>query len=325
MDAIVTEGLAKTFKSLGKPSVHSVVDLNLTIKGNEIFGFLGRNGAGKTTTIKLLTGLIKPTKGAATIFGVDIRLADARKMVGYLPEQPYFYEYLTPRETIEFYGRLRGLDFRERQREWDKISNLLDLRDIATRRIRGFSKGMRQRVGFAVALVGDPPLLILDEPMSGLDPLGRRMIRELILKVRDDGKTIFFSSHVLSDVEEICARVGILVQGKLAACDHISTLVGDAPKSVELCATGLTDSLCSSLGEEVLACQIRKEGGHRLVVKDIEAANSLAAKINQEGGMLVSMHPAQESLEDFFTRIQDSSSITLPEDKVAATIAAAEE
>jgi len=325
MNSIVTQSLGKTFKSLGKPSVHSLVDLNLTIEENEVFGFLGRNGAGKTTTIKLLTGLIKPTSGTASLFGVDTRSPEARKMVGYLPEQPYFYEYLTPKETIEFYGRLRGLSTGERKETWDRISELLDLRDISDRRIRGFSKGMRQRVGFAVALVGDPPLLILDEPMSGLDPLGRRMIRELILRLRDDGKTIFFSSHVLSDVEEICGRVGILVSGKLAACDRITTLVGNVPKSVEVCATGLTDADCESLGDVVLQCQVRKEGGHRIVVKDVESANTIAMKINQMGGTLISMDPAQESLEDFFTRIQDVSNITIPTDKVAASIAAAEE
>jgi ABC-2 type transport system ATP-binding protein len=325
MNAIVTNGLCKTFKSIGKASVHSVVDLSLTIEENEVFGFLGRNGAGKTTTIKLLTGLIRPTSGTASLFGVDTRLAEARRMVGYLPEQPYFYEYLTPKETIEFYGRLRGLSAGERQDAWAKISELLDLRDIADRRIRGFSKGMRQRVGFAVALVGDPPLLILDEPMSGLDPLGRRMIRELILQLRDRGKTIFFSSHVLSDVEEICARVGILVGGRLAACDRISTLVGDVPKSVEICATGLTEESCSSLASQVLECRERKEGGHHLVVKDVEAANTLAMQINRMGGTLISMHPAQESLEDFFTRIQDSAGVSLPDNKIDAAIASAEE
>lgn len=325
MTAIITQGLSKTFKSLGKASVHSVVDLDLKVEENEVFGFLGRNGAGKTTTIKLLTGLIKSTAGLASLFGVDTRLAAARRMVGYLPEQPYFYEYLTPKETIEFYGRLRGLSAKERQDEWERISELLDLRDIADRRIRGFSKGMRQRVGFGVALVGDPPLLILDEPMSGLDPLGRRMIRELILHLRDRGKTIFFSSHVLSDVEEICARVGILVAGKLAACGRISTLVGDVPKSIELCVTGLDDGSCANMSAHVTLCEARKEGGHRFVVKDTEAANKLAAEINRLGGTLLSMHPAQESLEDFFTRIQDSTSVSLPDDNVAATIAAAEE
>ncbi len=325
MSAIVTSGLSKTYKSLGKAPVHSLRDLDLTVDENEVFGFLGRNGAGKTTTIKLLTGLIHPTAGRAQLFGVDTLLPDARRMVGYMPEQPYFYEYLTPKETIEFYGRLRGLTVAERQQAWEQISELLDLRDIADRRIRGFSKGMRQRVGFAVALVGDPPLLILDEPMSGLDPLGRRMIRELILKMRDRGKTIFFSSHVLSDVEEICARVGILVSGKLAACDRITALVGDVPKSVEVCATGLTAEFVAGLGDYVLAREERKEGGHRLVVENTEAANQLATEISRAGGMLLSLHPVQESLEDFFTRIQEGTQISLPEEAQPAALAAAEE
>ncbi len=325
MTAIVTEGLSKTYKSLGKAPVHSLSDLNLTVEENEVFGFLGRNGAGKTTTIKLLTGLIHPTAGRAALFGTDIITPDARRMVGYMPEQPYFYEYLTPRETIEFYARLRGLTAEEREREWEQISALLDLRDIANRRIRGFSKGMRQRVGFAVALVGDPPLLILDEPMSGLDPLGRRMIRELILQMRDRGKTIFFSSHVLSDVEEICARVGILVSGKLAACDRISALVGDVAKSVEICARGLDSAFIANLGGQVISHEERKEGGHRLVVQDTEAANQLVVEINRAGGTLLSLHPVQESLEDFFTRIQEGAQVALPEEKQPAALAAAEE
>lgn len=326
MAAIQTHGLSKTYKSLGKPTVHSLIDLDLAVEEQEIFGFLGRNGAGKTTTIKLLTGLIYPSSGTATLFGKAIDSPEARRMVGYMPEQPYFYEYLTPRETIEFYGRLRGLSSAARQKEWDYISELLDLRGIADRRIRGFSKGMRQRVGFAVALVGDPPLLILDEPMSGLDPLGRRMIRELMKQLNAMGKTIFFSSHVLSDVEEICGRVGILVSGKLAACDRIENLVGSVPKSVEMEAAGVPPEIAAGLREGTLRFASGDDGRCSLVLPDLDNANRAAKRIHAAGGTLVSMHPVIESLEDFFTRIQEGAGVAIPEDnQVAALTSKAEE
>ena len=204
MSAISTQNLTKVYRSLGRSAQRSLDSLNLGVGENEVYGFLGRNGAGKTTTIKILCSLLKPTAGEALIFGEKARSRKARRLVGYLPENPYFYEYLTPRETLDFYGRLEGLSAAERAAEWRKLSELLDLGEIAHQRIRGFSKGMRQRLGFAVALVGDPPLLILDEPMSGLDPLGRRHVRELILRLRDEKKTLFFSSHVLGDVQQIC-------------------------------------------------------------------------------------------------------------------------
>ena len=211
MYAIETKNLTKSYtQGLLRRSVPSIDSLNLTVEAKEVFGFLGRNGAGKTTTIKILCGLLRQSGGTASLFGQDARKRSSRISLGYLPENPYFYEYLTPKETVDFYGRLESLGSPARKREWDRLSEMLDLREIADLRIRGFSKGMRQRLGFAVALVGDPDLLILDEPMSGLDPLGRRTIRELILLMRERGKTIFFSSHILGDVEQITDTVGIL-------------------------------------------------------------------------------------------------------------------
>ncbi len=233
MDAIRTENLGKVYKGIGKRTVHSLTALNLTVGEGEVFGFLGRNGAGKTTTIKILCSLLKPACGAAFLFGENVRHRNTRRLLGYLPEQPYFYEYLTPKETLDFYGRLRGLPGAERARDWDRLSEMLELREIANDRIKGFSKGMRQRVGFAVALVGNPPLLILDEPMSGLDPVGRRMIRDIITRQHALGKTIFFSSHVLSDVEQLCDRVGILVKGRLAKQGRIDELIGDQKETLE--------------------------------------------------------------------------------------------
>lgn len=315
MPAIATVNLSKTYFGIGKPPVHSLQSLDLSVEPGEIFGFLGRNGAGKTTTIKLLTGLIFPTAGEARILGEDVRLPEARRHIGYMPEQPYFYEYLTPRETLDFYGKLRGLDRAARHREWDSVSDRLELADIADRRIRGFSKGMRQRVGFAVAMAGDPPLLILDEPMSGLDPMGRRMIRKLILRLRAAGKTIFFSSHVLSDVEEICDRVGILVAGKLAACGGVADLVGRTPKAVEVAVPAADPPPPESLAAAALRVETA-DGRRRYVMPDTAAANALAQAVTAAGGTLLALQPIQESLEDFFTRMQAGAGIMLPDEAI---------
>lgn len=303
MSAIVTSNLTKIYKEVGKAAVKSLDGLDLVIEPNEVYGFLGRNGAGKTTTIKILCGLIKATSGEASVFGANVRTPEARRKLGYLPEQPYFYEYLTPRETIEFYGKLQKLSQGEREKVWDKLSELLDLREIANQRIKGFSKGMRQRIGFAVALVGDPPLLILDEPMSGLDPIGRRMIRELILRCRDEKKTLFFSSHVMADVEQICDRVSILVKGRLTHRGRIDELLAGHTKAVEVIA--------ADLDEEGRAALIAKAASHRrleeqdiFTIADEATANEAVRLVHERGGRLVAFSPVRESLEDFFLRQQ---------------------
>ncbi len=308
VDAIATKDLGKTYRtSVWKSAVRSLDRLSLTVRSNEVFGFLGRNGAGKTTTIKILCGLIRPTNGEAHICGESVRRRTARKYIGYLPENPYFYEYLTPRETLDFYGRLHGLNRTERAAEWEKLSDLLDLRDIAEQRVRGFSKGMRQRLGFAVALVGDPAILILDEPMSGLDPLGRRSIRELILKMRDEKKTIFFSSHVLGDVEQICDRVGILVKGKLTNQGRIDELLTERVCLVEVIASELTPEAVETLATSAESNR-ESEAGHHFTLPDLTAANDLVRKIHAGGGTLVDFIPVKESLEDFFVRVQGGQS-----------------
>jgi ABC-2 type transport system ATP-binding protein len=224
--------------------------------------------------------------------------------LGYLPEQPYYYEYLTPRETIDFYARLQGLDAPERAREWARLAELLELHDIADQRIKGFSKGMRQRVGFAVALVGDPPLLILDEPMSGLDPVGRRMIRQLILRCKEEKKTVFFSSHVLSDVEQICDRAGILVRGRLVREGRIADLLDTASTRIETVFSGLPEATVAHLRTQADACR----PGYGLEVftwADDAAANDAVRACLAVGGTLVEYTPLKESLEDYFMREQE--------------------
>lgn len=302
-DPIQTLGLTKMYKDLSKSRTKSLDNLDLTVRSGEVFGFLGRNGAGKTTTIKMLCGLVKPSSGDALIFGESIRDRRARRHIGYLPEQPYFYEYLTPRETIDFYGRLQGLDATARAETWERLAAQLELDPIADRRIKGFSKGMRQRIGFAVALVGDPPLLILDEPMSGLDPVGRRQIRELILQCRDAGKTVFFSSHVLSDVELICNRIAILSEGKLRQTGALDDLLGSAETPCEIVAINLSTELVSALQKDAESHR-HFEGKERFVFANQERANEAARALLNGGGELLELTPIKTRLEEYFIREQ---------------------
>lgn len=303
MAAIDTQNLTKVYKSIRRKAP-SLDGLTLTVAEQEVFGFLGRNGAGKTTTIKLLTSLIRPTSGEAHIFGESIRTRASRRLIGYLPEQPYYYEYLTPRETIEFYGELQGLSAAERAREWTRLCELLDLGEIADERIRGFSKGMRQRVGFAVALVGDPPLLILDEPMSGLDPVGRRMIRQLILRCKEEKKTVFFSSHVLSDVEQICDRVAILVRGRLVRQGRIDELIGEQTARCEIAVRGLGPEAVKRIAAQAESHR-SAEGLDLFILPDEAAANAAVRAAHEHGGVLVELNTLRESLEDYFMREQE--------------------
>ena len=303
MDAIVTRKLTKTYRTLRRPGHPSLAELDLSVREHEIFGFLGRNGAGKTTTIKMLCSLLKPSTGEAFVFGENVQTRTARRLIGYLPEQPYFYEYLTPRETIDFYGQLRGLRTAERSRQWDRLSERLDLRGIAEQRIKTFSKGMRQRLGFAVALVNDPPLLILDEPMSGLDPAGRRMIRELILEQRAEGKTVFFSSHVLGDVQQICDRVGILVEGRLTQQGRIDELIDARVKRVEVTASGLDAEAAAAIAASAVERR-QADSTEVFTFADGQSANEAVRAIHARGGAVVEYTPVRETLEDYFMRVQ---------------------
>lgn len=307
MQAIVTRELTKVYAGarVGRRPSASLDKLDLSIGQNEVFGFLGRNGAGKTTSIKLICSLLRPTRGDAMIFGEDSRLPQARRHIGYLPENPYFYEYLTPRETIDFFGRLQGLNGPSRTKEWNRLAELFDLGEIRDQRVRTFSKGMRQRLGFAVALVGDPPLLILDEPMSGLDPLGRRLFRDVILKLRDDKKTIFFSSHVLSDVEQICDRVGILVKGRLTVQGRLDQLLERQIQLVEVILEGVDKQMEETLLRRCSAVR-RSEAGTHFYVATLEAGNEVVRAAMERGASLVEFNPVRESLEDYFMRSQEA-------------------
>ncbi|HOK08324.1 MAG TPA: ABC transporter ATP-binding protein [Candidatus Hydrogenedens sp.] len=298
-----TVNLTKKYSGLTPDRIHAVKDLTLEIKKGEVFGFLGRNGAGKTTTIKMICGLLLPTSGEVYINNVEATNPEARRTLGYLPEQPYFYEYLTPRETIDFYGRLKGMTSKERHEEWLRLEELLQLKTISDIRLKNFSKGMRQKIGFAIALVGNPDLLILDEPMSGLDPVGRKHIRELIQQQREFGKTIFFSSHVLSDVEQLCDRVGVLSRGKLVASGNIRDVLQQEIRKVEVVFKSAPTHVISEL--EYQGILLRKwEDYTHFQFENLQIANDAVFKCISAGGHLVELSPQKETLEDFFIRMQ---------------------
>jgi ABC-2 type transport system ATP-binding protein len=208
------DNLYKTFHiGFFRKRIDAVRGVSLTVNKGEIFGLLGPNGAGKTTLIKTMMGLIRPTKGTIRIFGNDAQRPSSRKKLGYLPENPYFHEYLTPKELLDFYGRLSGMKPVHIKPERDKLIEQVGLEEAADRQLRKFSKGMLQRIGLAQALLSKPAFLVLDEPMSGLDPIGRKFVADLIAKLNANGTTIMFSSHILSDVERLCNRVTILNKG----------------------------------------------------------------------------------------------------------------
>lgn len=224
--AIAVEGLSKTFRPPFRlKKVRAVRSVSFTVNPGEVFGFLGPNGAGKTTTIKVLTGLIRPTAGRATVLGGPPTSIEVKARVGFLPEQPYFYDYLKPTELLDIFGRLFGMDRGARRRRIHELLDLVGLAHAKDRTLRKFSKGMLQRVGLAQALLNDPELLILDEPMSGLDPIGRKEVADLVASLKASGKTIFFSSHILADIERLCDRVVILDRGELKAQGRLDDLL----------------------------------------------------------------------------------------------------
>ncbi len=297
---IKTENLSKKFVSgfLIKKTV-ALDGLNLEVGEGEIFGFLGPNGAGKTTTIKLLLGLLRPTAGEALLFGKSLKEIDVRRRIGYLPENPFFYEYLKAGELLDFYGQLFGFGRKERQQRIDRLLNLVGLTASRNVQLRKFSKGMIQRIGLAQALLNDPDLLILDEPQSGLDPIGRKEVRDIILRLKEEGKTIFFSSHILSDAEMICDRVAILNRAKLQETGTLEELLSRKIKSTEI--------VCSNVGENVLReisswaeSVVEREDQVLLKLSGDRRAKEAIGKILDSGGNIVSVTPQKESLEDIF-------------------------
>lgn len=227
MDIILqTEQLRVEYRSreLRQGNKVALAGLDLTVRAGEVFGFLGPNGAGKTTTMNVLLGFVPPTRGTARLFGIDVRQPIARQRIGYLPELTYYYKFLSAEELLRFYAKIFGLGRAEADRRIDELLKLVELEHARKRPIKSYSKGMQQRVGLAQALINNPDLLVLDEPTSGLDPLGRMKVREIIQRLKNEGKTVFFSSHELGEVETVCDRVAIIHQGELKIVGRVDEI-----------------------------------------------------------------------------------------------------
>lgn len=283
-----------------KRKVRALDGLSLTVEQGQILGFLGANGAGKTTTLKLLMRLIYPTSGAARILGYDIADVRMHARIGYLPENPYFYDYLTAREFLNFCGELFGLNSNARKRQTDDLLSRVNLDSKSwDRQLRKFSKGMLQRVGLAQALVNDPEIVFLDEPMSGLDPVGRREVRDLIASLRTQGKTVFMCSHILSDIEVLCDSVAILKHGRLAQAGSLDELRAHAINQIEIIASGADEAMLKQqLGRN--AAVTMTAGGLRIEVSDEREVDAVLAALRKANGKLVSVQPVRQSLEELF-------------------------
>jgi len=302
MTIIEVQNLTKDYEVgfARKRKVRALDGLSLTVEAGHIFGFLGANGAGKTTTLKLLMRLIFPTAGTARILDRDISDVSMRARIGYLPENPYFYDYLTAREFIDYCGQLFGFDKSIRERRTDEVLTRVNLdKKSWDRQLRKFSKGMLQRVGMAQALVNDPEIVFLDEPMSGLDPVGRREFRDLIASLNSEGKTVFMCSHILSDIEVLCDSIAILKGGKLAHAGTLEELRAAEANAIEIIASGAdADRLKSQL--KIQAEVTTTPSGLRIAVGDEKDVDAVIAALRSVDGKLVAVNPVKQSLEELF-------------------------
>lgn len=298
MNAVEIRELRKVYQTgfwrkRAKVGLHG---LTLEVREGEVFGCLGPNGAGKSTTLKLLMGLTFPTSGSATILGKDVSEAAVKAQIGFLPEQPYFYDYLTPTELLHYYAQLSGVSEEARRKRIPEMLERVGLRDAAATQLRKFSKGMLQRCGIAQAIIHDPKIVFLDEPMSGLDPIGRREVRELIASLHDEGKTIFFSTHILSDAEALCDRVAVLAQGELRGVCVVADLVAQQRGQVEIVwqAKGEIEAL------QRRAKDYRTAGETTRGLFPEQDTFAVVEAIKSAGARLVSVTPVQGSLEEYF-------------------------
>ncbi|MFL5279172.1 MAG: ABC transporter ATP-binding protein [Myxococcales bacterium] len=299
---IAAEHLSKTFRvGFWGRKVRAVIDLSMEVRRGEIFGLLGPNGAGKTTTIKLLLGFVRPTSGRASVAGSPAGSLASRRRLGYLPENPALYEYLNGIEYLRFAGRLAGLSRAEAATKAEVLLQKVGLAGRADRAIRRFSKGMVQRLGLAQALIADPEIVILDEPMSGLDPIGRKDVRDLIFSLRGEGRTVLFSTHILSDVEAICDRIGIIAQGRLTDCGTLSSLLKPGVRAVEVVAQNVPRDLVARLASDG-ARVLERDDGTVLTFSSEESADLAVRELVAKGGRLVSLSPHRDTLEALFVQ-----------------------
>ena len=308
MHAIEIQGLAKNYsvgfwKKQIRPALKS---LDLTVDSGETFGFLGPNGAGKTTTLKLLMGIIFPTAGTARILGHDFHDPEIKPKIGFLPEQPYFYDYLSAPELLDYYAQLSGVPAAGRKQRIGAILERVGLGDVGSKQLRKFSKGMLQRVGIAQAVIHDPEVIFLDEPMSGLDPLGRHEVRELIQGLKDEGKTIFFSTHILSDAEALCDRVAVIHKGELRGVGVVNDLRSSTAEKTEVIWEGahaLASAAKYALESHVTGETVR-------AIAQSESLDPLLEHLRQQKARLVSVTPLHRTLEEYFlSRTSEQESV----------------
>jgi len=298
MDTVLRiENLHKTFRTGFIPKGKKILNgISLDIKGGEIFGYLGPNGAGKTTTLKCVLGLIFPDKGKIEIFGYSNLSVKAKEKIGFLPENPYFYDYLTATEFLGFYSDLTLVKKEEKPAKVETLLKLVGLEHAAGLQLRKYSRGMLQRIGLAQALVNDPSLVFLDEPLGGLDPLGRKEIRDVIIRLKEEGKTVFLSSHILQDIEMICDRVAILVEGQIINQGALQDLISETVSVTEITISGMQATDCEGLGE----CYSAQEGRILLKVFEEDKIPDVLQLVQAKKGKIHSLIPRTETLEDLF-------------------------
>ena len=300
MAAIEIQGLEKTYH-IGfwkkKPKC-ALRPLHLNIEPGEIFGFLGPNGAGKTTTLKLLMGLVFPTAGAARILGMEINDPRMKAQIGFLPEQPYFYDYLTAGELLEYFSQLSGVPAKQRRNKVSEVLSRVGLPEVGGLQLRKFSKGMLQRVGIAQAILHDPKVLFFDDPMSGLDPMGRREVRNLMEQLKQDGKTVFFSTHILSDAESLCDRVAIIHLGELQGVGAVADLTSSVEGKVEVVWHG--NFVPAALKFLVAESRATGDTVRALVLEANQDA--VIDGLRREGIRIISVTPVRTSLEEYYVR-----------------------
>ena len=316
---IAVDRLTKNYPvGFWRPRPYRALDaLSLTVAPGEVFGCLGPNGAGKSTTLKILMGLVAPTSGTAHLFGLPVADVASRRRVGFLPENPVFYDYLTGEELLAYFGQLCGLRSAAAR---ERATALLDRVGLGAERrmaVRRYSKGMVQRLGVAQALVQDPDLVILDEPMSGLDPIGRRDVRALILSLRDEGKTVLFSSHILSDAETLCSRVAILAAGRLQALGSMTDLVEFSVRAWEMLLDGTSPAFEARLREAGATVTVLAAGRIQAHIPGTQAPEPLLQLASADGARVLALQPVRETLEDVFLKHVEGKRRDVPGAEVA--------
>ena len=315
MSAIEILGLEKTYM-VGfwrKRPKRALEPLHLSVEEGEIFGFLGPNGAGKTTTLKLLMGLVFPTSGSARILGKEWTDPEVKAQIGFLPEQPYFYDYLTAHELLDYYGQLSGVTAADRRRRIPEVLSLVGLNDVKSVQLRKFSKGMLQRVGIAQAILHNPKIVFFDEPMSGLDPLGRREVRDLMSQLKQEGKTVFFSTHILSDAETLCDRVAIIHRGQLRGVGEVEELTSTVQGRVEVLWHG--PQVPAAI--KTIAAEYHVSGERVRAVINENQQDAAIDALRRDRIRLISITPLRTSLEAYFVeKLQDTP---MPEETKVST------